>query len=72
MTVTTTSLQVALFTAAIFGFRHGFDYDHIAAISDITSAQTSRWRGMRRGLLYSLTVGALFLFGSSGLLPPMG
>ena len=51
---TTNSLQLALLSAAILGFRHGFDYDHIAAISDITSVQTSRWRGMRLGLLYAL------------------
>jgi high-affinity nickel permease len=54
MTATTNSLQLALLSAAILGFRHGFDYDHIAAISDITSVQTSRWRGMRLGLLYAL------------------
>ena len=54
MIVTTNSLQLALLSAAILGFRHGFDYDHIAAISDITSVQTSRWRGMRLGLLYAL------------------
>jgi ABC-type nickel/cobalt efflux system permease component RcnA len=54
MTVTPNSLQLALLSAAILGFRHGFDYDHIAAISDITSVQTNRWRGMRLGLLYAL------------------
>src|ERR1700681_15567 len=50
----TSSLPVALLSAAILGFRHGFDYDHIAAISDITSLQTGRWRGMKLGLLYAL------------------
>jgi hypothetical protein len=54
MTVTPNSLQLALLSAAILGFRHGFDYDHIAAISDITSVQTNRWLGMRLGLLYAL------------------
>src|SRR5208283_854275 len=54
MTATPNSLQFALLTAAILGFRHGFDYDHIAAISDITSVQTNRWRGMRLGLLYAV------------------
>ncbi len=47
MTVTPNSLQLALLSAAILGFRHGFDYDHIAAITDITSVQTNRWLGMR-------------------------
>ena len=54
MTVTPNSLQLALLSAAILGFRHGFDYDHIAAISDITSVRTNRWLGMRLGLLYAL------------------
>ncbi len=61
MTVTPTSLQLALLSAAILGFRHGFDYDHIAAISDITSVQTSRWRGMRLGLLYALGHAAMVI-----------
>jgi high-affinity nickel-transport protein len=54
MTATINSVQVALFSAAILGFRHGFDYDHIAAISDITSVQTDRWHGMKLGLLYAV------------------
>ena len=54
MTGTPTSLQLALLSAAILGLHHGFDYDHIAAITDITSVQTNRWRGMRLGLLYAL------------------
>jgi len=54
MTGAPNSLQLALLSAAILGFRHGFDYDHIAAITDITSVQTDRWRGMRLGLLYAL------------------
>lgn len=58
-----TGLQLALFSAAVLGFRHGFDYDHIAAISDITSVQSSARRAMRLGLLYALghaaTVAAL-------------
>jgi hypothetical protein len=54
MTATPNSLQLALLSAAILGFRHGFDYDHIAAITDITSIQNDRWHGMRLGLLYAL------------------
>jgi high-affinity nickel permease len=49
-----TGLQLALFSAAVLGFRHGFDYDHIAAITDITSVQQSPGRAMRLGLLYAL------------------
>jgi ABC-type nickel/cobalt efflux system permease component RcnA len=54
MGIPTTSLELALISAGVLGFRHGFDYDHIAAISDITSVQTERGRGMRLGLLYAL------------------
>jgi high-affinity nickel-transport protein len=63
MTLAPNGLQLALLSAAILGFHHGFDYDHIAAITDITSVQNERWRGMRLGLLYALghaaTVAAL-------------
>jgi len=54
MTLTPNSLQLALLSAAILGFHHGFDYDHIAAITDITSVQDNRWQGMRLGLVYAL------------------
>lgn len=57
------TLELALFTAAVLGFRHGFDYDHIAAITDITSVEADRRRAMRMGLLYvaghAATVAAL-------------
>ena len=48
------TLQIALISAAVLGFRHGFDYDHIAAITDITSVQSDRGRAMRLGLLYAV------------------
>jgi hypothetical protein len=54
MSVPTNTLDLALLSAAVLGFRHGFDYDHIAAITDITSLETSPARGMRMGLLYVL------------------
>jgi high-affinity nickel permease len=34
------SLNVVLFSCSLLGFRHGFDYDHIAAITDIAGTQT--------------------------------
>jgi cytochrome c biogenesis protein CcdA len=37
-----------------FGFRHGIDWDHIAAITDITSSQDERRRSMVFGTLYAL------------------
>ena len=46
------ALELALLTAAMLGFKHGFDYDHIAAISDITSVESDHRRAMRTGLLY--------------------
>ncbi len=49
-----TSLELALLSAAMLGFRHGFDYDHIAAISDISSVQINPSRAMRLGLIYAL------------------
>ena len=35
-----------------FGFRHGIDWDHIAAITDITSSQEDRRRSILYGTLY--------------------
>ena len=35
-----------------FGFRHGIDWDHIAAITDITSSQEERRRAIVFGTLY--------------------
>jgi hypothetical protein len=57
------TLNLAFVSAGILGFRHGFDYDHIAAISDITSMEPSKRRGVRMGFVYILghavTLGAL-------------
>lgn len=36
------------------GLRHGVDWDHIAAITDVTSAQPSRLRGFAMGTMYAL------------------
>ncbi|HEY2039414.1 MAG TPA: hypothetical protein VGG95_07095 [Edaphobacter sp.] len=47
-------LEITLISCAVLGFRHGFDYDHIAAISDITSVQEKASTAMRLGLLYAL------------------
>src|SRR5207248_8363335 len=46
------NLRLALVSAAVLGFRHGLDYDHIAAISDISSVQARPRDAMRYGLLY--------------------
>jgi high-affinity nickel permease len=56
-------LRLALLSAAVLGFRHGLDYDHIAAITDISSVQAKPSDAMRYGLLYvaghATTIGVL-------------
>ena len=47
-------IALALGSCALLGLRHGFDYDHLAAISDITAVQRSWREGMRLGLTYAL------------------
>ena len=47
-------LNFVLFSCALLGFRHGFDYDHIAAITDIAGVQTRPSTAMRLGLMYAL------------------
>jgi high-affinity nickel-transport protein len=42
-----------ILSAFAFGFRHGIDWDHIAAITDITSSQTSVRTGLRFATLYA-------------------
>lgn len=49
-----TPLELALIACLSLGLRHGFDYDHLAAITDITSVQRGWREGMRLGLLYAL------------------
>ena len=48
------SLEVALVSAGLLGLRHGFDYDHVAAITDIASVQSRAWDSMRLGFLYAV------------------
>lgn len=43
-----------LVAAFWFGFRHGIDFDHIAAITDITSSTEERRRAVSYGTLYAL------------------
>jgi high-affinity nickel-transport protein len=42
-----------LLSAFTFGFRHGIDWDHIAAITDIASSQASMREGLRLSTLYA-------------------
>ena len=74
--MTSMPLNLAVLSTGVLGFRHGFDYDHIAAITDITSVETSRRRAMRMGLLYALghaatvaTLGGVVIFLQRSLPP---
>jgi hypothetical protein len=47
--------SLSLGTAALlFGLRHGIDWDHIAAITDITGSQVSPRKSLRLASLYAL------------------
>ena len=50
-----------LATAYGFGFRHGIDWDHIAAITDITTSQDEGRRSMFFATLYALGHGLVVL-----------
>jgi high-affinity nickel-transport protein len=63
-------------SAFFFGFRHGIDWDHIAAISDIAGSQEDRKSAFLFGTLYALGHAlVVFLIGSGAIvlgerLPP--
>jgi cytochrome c biogenesis protein CcdA len=58
-----------LLSAFLFGFRHGIDWDHIAAITDITSTQETRGASMFFGTLYALGHAlVVFVIGSLAIL----
>ena len=50
----TTAVFLTLASCALLGFRHGFDYDHIAAITDITSVGDRPSESMRNSSMYAL------------------
>jgi high-affinity nickel-transport protein len=56
-------------TAFALGFRHGFDWDHLAALSDIAASQQSRRRSMMLATLYALGHAAVaFAIGAAVIL----
>jgi hypothetical protein len=56
-------------SAFLFGFRHGVDWDHIAAITDITSSQEERGRALEYGSMYALGHAlVVFLIGSAAII----
>jgi high-affinity nickel-transport protein len=48
------SLVLLLATSWLLGFRHGIDWDHIAAVTDIVSGQPRPWRAIHYGSMYAL------------------
>lgn len=46
--------STAFGAALVFGFRHGFDWDHLAALTDLTGSQTRSRRAMGLATLYAL------------------
>lgn len=66
----TSSLTLALFSCALLGFRHGFDYDHIAAITDITSAQVGT--GSRRSTAKAMFLGLMYALGHALTVAALG
>ncbi len=59
------TIVTALAACTALGLQHGIDWDHVAAISDVTSVQPSAREATRCGLLYAVghaaTVGLLGL-----------
>lgn len=65
---------VLFFSALLLGIRHGVDWDHIAAITDLGFAQTGSdsYINVILGVItavFSLFIGALFLFHKASFLP---
>jgi cytochrome c biogenesis protein CcdA len=60
--MTESGLTLGLLTVAFaFGLRHGIDWDHIAAITDITASQATPRRGALFATLYALGHAAVVL-----------
>jgi hypothetical protein len=80
MVTASAGLDVALVaTAFALGFRHGFDWDHLAALGDIAASQESRRRSMPLATLYALghaavafVIGAAFIVASARLPEAVG
>lgn len=58
-----------LLTSLTLGLRHGIDWDHIAAIADLSSTAETRRRGFGLSLLYAIGHGAVvFALGATAIL----
>jgi hypothetical protein len=57
-----------LFTAFTLGLRHGVDWDHIAAVTDLSGTAESRRRGLFLSFLYAVGHGAVvFVLGVAAI-----
>jgi len=67
--VATTGLGIGLLAGALLlGLRHGIDWDHIAAISDLSATQDSPRRGLIFGTIYAAGHGlVVFLIGLAAI-----
>ncbi|MDP1820960.1 MAG: hypothetical protein Q8K58_13870, partial [Acidimicrobiales bacterium] len=54
MTLASILSSTAFGSALVFGFRHGFDWDHLAALTDLTGSQPRSRRAMFLATLYAL------------------
>lgn len=52
----------ALVACFLLGLRHGFDYDHLAALADIAAVQRSWKEGMTLGMIYACGHALVILF----------
>ena len=52
---------VVLLTSLFLGFRHGFDFDHMAALMDITSTQSNTPRATLLSALYAIGHGSVVM-----------
>lgn len=58
---TNSTILLGFLSVLLFGLRHGIDYDHVAAITDLTSGESSPRRAMKLGLNYALGHAAVVL-----------
>ncbi len=57
--MTTHTELLLIISALVFGLRHGIDWDHIAAITDITGSQGSRRQAIWLGMVYAFGHGTV-------------
>lgn len=63
---------ILLSTAAILGFRHGFDWDHIAAIMDLVSSSSSTQSEKHKAKIRALTLSSMYALGHAMLVLTLG